>query len=79
MYIDLNGRPNPDDAARESIERMIDQYGLPNFLFAVSVICTEKAEHLAVNWQAPHSASVWTKISEKIEKTAAYAKQEGLL
>lgn len=36
----------------ESIETLIDTYSLLDVLTAIECICSEKADHIRVNWQA---------------------------
>jgi hypothetical protein len=51
--------PNVDIHTRGTLECLIDRHGLVNFLDAISVICTEKADHLVGTWQDKASARIW--------------------
>jgi hypothetical protein len=53
------------------IELIIDQVGLSKFLFKVSEICHEKADHLRTNWQDANAAREWDADAKAIEKLAA--------
>jgi hypothetical protein len=55
----------------DQIEALIDRYGMSKFLFAVSEICYEKAQHVAVNWQCTTLAKEWCKDGNAIEKIAS--------
>ena len=41
------------------LEALIDRHGLPAVLNAIAQICSDKAEHIAVNWQDATTAKVW--------------------
>ena len=41
------------------LEALIDHYGIAQLLIAISEICGEKAEHIAVNWQDTKLAKRW--------------------
>ena len=47
----------------EELERLIDGKNIKNVLTAVSEICGDKAEHIAVNWQDAHLAKRWAKMA----------------
>ena len=53
----------------DMLERMIDSYGLETVLRDIARICSEKAEHVAVNWQDTTLAKAWEYNSMLIERT----------
>ena len=48
---------NPQDFI--GLEAMVDSYGLEGVLFALSDICSEKADHVQTNWQDNALAKQW--------------------
>jgi hypothetical protein len=63
---------------KEQLEAILDGATLSQFLFTISEILGEKAEHLTTNWNAFHSASVWSSLGAGVEKIAQIAQKEGL-
>jgi hypothetical protein len=59
----------------ESVEKYIDEKGLIPLLTMIENILSEKAEHLAVNWQDRTSAKQWQRAAS-IVYTAAKGIQE---
>lgn len=57
--------------ATETIETLIDHHGLLHVLTALECICSEKAEHIRVNWQDCKAARSWDKASGLIRRTAS--------
>lgn len=53
------------------LEAMIDRYGLAEVLSGISFICSEKAEHVAVNWQDTTMGKQWMKFSELVDQANA--------
>lgn len=60
-------RPN---SAAEELEQLIDTYGLLHVMTGLSLVCSEKAEHLCTNWQDTAAAKPWLKASAAIEAVA---------
>ena len=58
------------DKEKEHLEALIDQHGLSAVIYAIAVICMEKAEHLSSNWQDKLSAAAWEADSLLVEKAA---------
>lgn len=52
-YFEENSRPMHD------LEAMVDAVGLRNVLYALSHICSAKADHVETNWQDASTARVW--------------------
>ena len=52
------------------LEEMIDRHGLTHVVTGLSLICSEKAEHLRVNWQDRVSAKVWDADAKTLDKAA---------
>jgi hypothetical protein len=57
----------------DTLEAIIDQYGLQNTLDAIGTIAREKAEHARTNWQDSHLARQWDKAANTLDTTAARA------
>ena len=50
------------------LERAIDAYGIKMVLSALEVICGDKAEHVAVNWQDTTTAKRWEDLASSLGK-----------
>jgi hypothetical protein len=57
------------------LEAFIDKYGIVEVLSGISFICSEKAEHVSVNWQDAALGKHWMGLSSKVDN--AVAKIEG--
>jgi hypothetical protein len=51
----------------QALEQMVDAFTVREVLNALVMICDEKAEHVAVNWQDATSAKWWANASNQIE------------
>jgi hypothetical protein len=58
----------PDDLT--VLERMVDAYGLPRVIEALSEIAFLKADHLRQNWQDNISARTWETDARALSRTA---------
>jgi hypothetical protein len=58
------------DDITEALEAMIDAHGLLHVLTGLSLVCSEKADHLRDNWQDIDGDYCWRKASKAIEVTA---------
>ncbi|TYO65475.1 hypothetical protein FXV83_16195 [Bradyrhizobium hipponense] len=52
------------------LEGLIDRHGLTHVVTGLSLICSEKAEHLRHNWQDGTSAKAWDVDAKTLEKAA---------
>ena len=59
----------------DKIERLMDDYGIANFLSMAGYVAGEKAEHVATNWQDPRRAKAWMQISKELDKLTAKAEE----
>jgi len=59
----------PNDIT-EVLETLIDQHGLTHVVAGLSLVCSEKAEHLRANWQDRTSAKAWDADAKTLEKAA---------
>ena len=59
------------------LEEMIDRHGLTHVVIGLSLVCSEKAEHLRVNWQDRTSAKVWDADAKTLEKAAQSIRSDG--
>ena len=50
----------------EDLEAMIDQHGLLHILTGLDLVCSEKAEHIRVNWQDKKLARQWDRHANAI-------------
>ena len=46
---------------KEKLESMVDEHYLHTVISVLAIICFEKEDHLAVDWQDEKSAEVWQK------------------
>jgi len=52
------------------LESLIESYGLPYILQALSSVCSEKAAHVYENYQDTDLADAWDLASEELETLA---------
>jgi hypothetical protein len=55
----------------ELLEGFVDGYGVAEVLSGLSKVCSDKAEHAAVNWQDTPLAKNWIKLSTKLDRVSA--------
>jgi hypothetical protein len=53
------------------LERLVDAFGIAEVLSGLSKVCSDKAEHAAVNWQDTPLAKNWMKLSTKLDLVSA--------
>jgi hypothetical protein len=56
-----------DQASMQSLEAMIDKYGIDCVIRSVADICGAKAEHIATNWQDASLAKRWAAVEAKLQ------------
>jgi hypothetical protein len=61
-----------------ALEALIDSCGLSPVLMALSEICGEKAEHVAVNWQDTALAKDWATAGNRISNALPSVVARGL-
>ena len=57
----------------ETLECMIDKFGLSNVLDAIARICIEKSEHVLVNYNDKSTSRAWDRAHKPIMQTAHHA------
>lgn len=50
----------------DALEQMIDKHGLLAVVTALDLICSEKADHIEVNWQDKITAKPWRRASNAL-------------
>jgi hypothetical protein len=55
------------DELTESLEKLIDDYGLLGVMLAAAEICRLKAAHVRTNWQDKELAKRWIRAAKKLE------------
>lgn len=62
-----------DDVAERvaALESIVDSYGLAETISALSIVCSEKTDHIESNWQDENLAAHWQDASNKLDKLAA--------
>jgi len=58
------------DRMAETLEDLVDTYGLEDLLKALGVTCRDKAEHLRTNWQDKDASKCWEVAGNKLTKLA---------
>jgi hypothetical protein len=53
------------------LERLVDAFGIAEVLSGLSKVCSDKAEHVAVEWQDTPLAKNWMKLSTKLDRVSA--------
>lgn len=51
--------PRPTESVNDQLEAMIDHSSLADIVSALSLIASEKAEHIRANWQDESTARPW--------------------
>jgi hypothetical protein len=59
-------RPN----VTKELERLIDATSLLDVLTGLSLVCSEKADHIRSNWQDAVTARPWRTASNRLEQIA---------
>lgn len=70
--------PNTHEPDTTLLETMIDAYGLDEVLVAISQVCGEKAEYVAINWQDVNLAKRWAKAAYFVTDAAFSCKIMGI-
>lgn len=58
---------NDPKQAYDTLEKLVDRYGLKDVLSVLAGVCAEKADHIQVNWQDAALAKQWTSASRKLD------------
>ena len=66
----LHERPEDKTNITEELKKLIDATSLLDVVIGLELVCSEKAEHIRVNWQDKQSANVWDKASTMLRKLA---------
>lgn len=56
--------------AHQNMEEIVDIHGIDEALRILAQVCSDKAEHLATNWQSPNEAKKWEKRMMQIDLLA---------
>ncbi len=56
------------DEWRETLEHLLDASTPDLLIEALSVIATEKADHVRTNWQDDETARQWERIAKSLDK-----------
>lgn len=56
----------------EALEALVDSETLQDVLIALHLVCIEKAEHIAIEWQDKATAKVWERAANAIRKAAEH-------
>jgi hypothetical protein len=52
------------------LEKLVDAFGVAEVLSGLSKICSDKAEHAAVNWQDTPLAKNWMRLSSRLDRAS---------
>ncbi|MEY9506920.1 hypothetical protein ABIE87_006478 [Bradyrhizobium diazoefficiens] len=55
----------------ETLESLVDKYGLSQVLFGLVTVCHEKEDHIRTNWQDATTAKAWHSDAVALENLAA--------
>jgi len=58
------------DMISEQLDPLVDKHGLTHVLAGLSLLCSEKAEHIRANWQDRITAKAWDADAKTIDKAA---------
>jgi hypothetical protein len=56
----------------ESLEQLIDKYGIRQVIETMSQISLEKGDHVRTNWQDPYTANAWNRIAGLLSRVSQY-------
>ena len=62
----------------ETLEKLVDAYGLHGVLGVLCDVCYDKANHIASNWQDTALANMWDSWAKTLDHTAARAERDGV-
>ena len=62
--------PHLDRHAEDTLEAMVDRFGLQAVINSLACICSGKADHIAHNWQDQRSARHWEKAAIHLTNAA---------
>lgn len=62
----------------ENLEAMIDEFGLTDVLATLTLITSEKADHIRHTWQDKVTAKPWDRVSRSIDTVARKAQELNL-
>jgi hypothetical protein len=54
----------------EQLETLLDKHGLMDVLIALECLCTDKADHIRINWQDNSLAREWDKYAKLLQTLA---------
>lgn len=60
----------------ETIERLIDEWGIGTVLQATADIALIKADHILETWQDEPLAKQWKKDADRVQHAASWAKRD---
>jgi N-methylhydantoinase B/oxoprolinase/acetone carboxylase alpha subunit len=63
------------EAARDTLEDLVDRYSLDEVIEILSEVCMDKAEHLRSNWDDPVSARWWQDNSVYLTNVSSWLAQ----
>jgi hypothetical protein len=55
---------------KDTLEMLVDKYGLNVVLEMLADVLGEKAEHVAVNWQDTVTAKLWDRTARQVQRLA---------
>lgn len=67
-----------DKQLQDRLEGLIDGNNMERVLEALQHVCSEKADHIASNWQDKNAAKPWTRQSKLLDKARAEAVKDGI-
>lgn len=65
------------DDITTTLEAMIDRHGLTHVVVGLSLICSDKAEHIRLNWQDRTTAKMWDADARTLDRAARAVRSDG--
>ncbi|MCH8807004.1 MAG: hypothetical protein IH986_13060 [Planctomycetes bacterium] len=59
------------DAAKRTLEAMLDTHGIGSLIDWLADVCHEKAEHVRSNWQDAALADAWEGVARELDRRDA--------
>jgi len=64
-----------DVTLADTLESLIDAKGIQTVLETIGQICSEKADHIATNWQDTGLAKEWDRLAARLVNDGYYCQQ----
>ena len=74
----MSTRFEQTNAARDTLEGLVDQHGVQRVVELLSEVCGEKSNHVRDNWQDEPLARRWYRMSALLDRTATRLRPDSI-